>query len=209
MSSISENPSQDALAGRKAGQGLRPGEPPERQERPGQRGMEGVSTFAGNCRYLQRVDTKMRPSILPGMETDVENMTLAQGRIAMLLEEHGILPTAQRVEIAYLMLQEPQHLSADQVLTRSREAGLGVSKATVYNTLGLLVDKGLIREVIVDSSKVFYDSNTAPHYHFYNIDDGTLADVDVRELAIDSLPMPPAGTVATGVDIVIRIRNRD
>ena len=142
------------------------------------------------------------------METNVENSNLWQGRVASRLEEHGIIPTVQRVEIASLMLAEPQHLSADQVLARSKAAGLSISKATVYNTLGLLVAKGLVREVIVDSSKVFYDSNTAGHYHFYNVDDGTLADVELGEVPIDSLPLPPEGTVATGMDIVIRIRNR-
>lgn len=131
-----------------------------------------------------------------------------RARIAELLEEKCILPTVQRVEIAGLMLAESQHLSADQVLARSRAAGLTVSKATVYNTLGLLVDKGLVREVIVDSTKVFYDSNTGQHHHFFNVDDGTLTDILPVSLPVDRLPAPPEGTETAGVDIVIRIRNK-
>ena len=141
------------------------------------------------------------------METS-EVLSPDRARIAELLEQKNILPTVQRIEIAGLMLAEAQHLSADQVLARSRAAGLTVSKATVYNTLGLLVEKGLVREVIVDSTKVFYDSNPGPHHHFYNMDDATLTDISPVTLPIDRLPLPPEGTETTGVDIVIRIRNK-
>lgn len=128
--------------------------------------------------------------------------------VGQILAAHGILPTAQRVDIAALVLGTRQHISAEQVLMRARNEGLAVSKATVYNTLGLFVTRGLVREVIVDSGCVFYDSNTEPHYHFYNIDDGTLADVPTVHVPIEQLPEPPPGTVTAGVDIVIRIRNQ-
>jgi Fur family iron response transcriptional regulator len=128
--------------------------------------------------------------------------------IAAVLSARDILPTPQRVELATLLLACRQHVSAEQVMTRARKVGLTVSKATVYNTLGLFVERGLIREVIVDSDRVFYDSNTEPHYHFYNVDDGTLADVAIVHVPIEQLPPPPPGTVTDGVDIVIRIRNR-
>ena len=127
--------------------------------------------------------------------------------ITALLEKHDILPTSQRVEIAALMLAEHQHMSADQVLAHIRLSGeAAVSKATVYNTLGLFAEKGLLREVIVDPTKVFYDSNTHPHRHFYNVDDGRLIDFDAAECAISNLPEPPAGTVAEGVEVIVRIR---
>ncbi|HTT08656.1 MAG TPA: transcriptional repressor [Gammaproteobacteria bacterium] len=127
--------------------------------------------------------------------------------ITALLEKHDILPTSQRVEIAALMLSQHQHMSADQVLAHIREGGeTAVSKATVYNTLGLFAEKGLLREVIVDPAKVFYDSNTKPHHHFYNVDDGSLIDFDAADCAISQLPEPPAGTVAEGVEVIVRIR---
>lgn len=124
------------------------------------------------------------------------------------LHRHGILPTPQRLEIAAMLLAEAQHLSADQVMEKMLRCGAVVSKATVYNTLGLLVERGLLRQVSVDSSKSFYDSNTRPHHHFYNVDDGTLTDVEAPHLCLADLPPPPPGTYACGLDVVLRIRHR-
>jgi len=81
-----------------------------------------------------------------------------------------------------------------------------VSKATVYNTLGLFASNGLIREVIVDPARVFYDSNNSSHHHFYNIDTGELTDIDSDSMELAELPDMPDGTVAAGVDIIIRVR---
>jgi Fur family transcriptional regulator, iron response regulator len=120
----------------------------------------------------------------------------------------GISPTPQRVEVAALLLERTQHLSADQVLARLMESDAPVSKATVYNTLGLFAERGLVREVMVDATKVFYDSNTSAHHHFFNIDDGTLLDVASDDVVIDQLPAAPAGTRTDSVDIVIRVRNQ-
>ncbi len=126
--------------------------------------------------------------------------------IPTLLECHGILATPQRIDIAAVMLSEEHHLSADQVLTRVQSGGAAVSKATVYNTLGLFAEKGLIRQVIVDPAKVFYDSNTRAHYHFFNTDSGDLIDFDADLLGVTELPPLPEGTVAEGVDVIIRVR---
>ena len=128
--------------------------------------------------------------------------------IPATLLRFGISPTPQRVEVAALLLERTQHLSADQVLARLLENDAPVSKATVYNTLGLFAERGLVREVMVDATKVFYDSNTLPHHHFFNIDDGSLLDVASGEVVIDQLPAAPAGTRTDSVDIVIRVRNQ-
>lgn len=124
-----------------------------------------------------------------------------------LLRRHGITPTAQRVQIALLLLARSQHMSADELLYQLNLGESKVSKATVYNTLGLFVEKGLVREVIVDPSKVFYDSNLNPHHHFFNTDSGCLIDIPPGELGLDKLPPAPPGMQATGVDIIIRVRN--
>ncbi|MGE0386738.1 MAG: Fur family transcriptional regulator [Gammaproteobacteria bacterium] len=128
--------------------------------------------------------------------------------VERLLEAHGITPTAQRVDIARVLLAAPQHLSADQVLARLHVTGAPVSKATVYNTLGLFAARGLIRQVIVDPTKVFFDSNTAAHHHFYNADSGELTDIDRAALVTGDLPEPPAGTEIAAVDVIIRVRAR-
>jgi len=127
-------------------------------------------------------------------------------RIAELLRGHGIGLTQQRIEIAGMLLERPQHLSAEQVLSQVNAAGGSVSKATVYNTLGLFAEKGLVREVIVDPSRVFYDSNTDPHHHLYEVTTGRLEDIDPALVSVARLPALPPGTVVEGVDVVVRVR---
>lgn len=132
---------------------------------------------------------------------------ISTGRIQALLAEHAIRPTSQRVEIAAVLLSQPQHLSADQVLSRVNRTSAIVSKATVYNTLNLFAEKGLIREVIIESGKAFYDSNTDVHHHIYNEDTGMLLDVAAADMVIENIPDSPEGTVNSGIDIIIRVRN--
>ncbi|MBI2779426.1 MAG: transcriptional repressor [Gammaproteobacteria bacterium] len=127
--------------------------------------------------------------------------------VVALMREHGITPTQQRVEIAQVLFSRPQHLSAEQVLALVNRDRHVVSKATIYNTLGLFVGKGLIREIIIDPTKVFYDPATSPHHHFYNVDTGALLDIAADAVALSKLPDLPDGTVAEGVDVVVRIRN--
>lgn len=122
------------------------------------------------------------------------------------LQDYDILPTQQRLQIAQVLLTRDQHLSADQVLELVNATGSRVSKATVYNTLGLFAQKGILREVNVDPSRVFYDTNNSPHHHFYNIDTGQLSDIDPREIPVDQLPDAPQGTSVDGVEVIIRVR---
>jgi len=133
---------------------------------------------------------------------------ISKDAIKGALLDHAIRPTSQRVEIARVLLCEPQHLSADQVLARVNAQRPLVSKATVYNTLNLFAERGLIRQVNIESGRVFYDSNTEVHHHLYNEDTGMLQDLPASALRIDSMPALPEGTVGTGVDVIIRIRNK-
>lgn len=125
-----------------------------------------------------------------------------------LLDQHGIMTTAQRVEIAEILLERPQHLSAEQIIDRLRDAGSNVSKATVYNSLKLFVEKGLIKELIVDPERRFYDSTTHAHHHFYNVDTGELSDIGDDKVRFADLPELPAGTECEGIELMIRIRER-
>lgn len=127
--------------------------------------------------------------------------------VATLLRDHGVSPTHQRVEIAYALFSRCAHLSADQVLAIVNQHDAQTSKATVYNTLNLLVEKKLIREVIVDPARVFYDPNTTPHHHFYNLDSGELSDIDAGDIEVARLPALPAGMVTDGVEVIVRIRS--
>lgn len=89
-----------------------------------------------------------------------------------MLRESGITPTHQRIRIGEVLFSCKQHLSAEEVLVAVNQNDDEVSKATVYNTLGVFAQHGLIREVIVDPSKVFYDSNLSKHHHLYYSDSG-------------------------------------
>ncbi len=130
------------------------------------------------------------------------------GDVGELLASHGISPTQQRRQIARIMFARPQHLSAEQILERVNQGEHHVSKATVYNTLGLFTRKGLVREVVVDPSKIFYDSNTRPHHHYFNLSTGMLSDIDDDKIALSQLPTPPDGTELEGIDIIVRLRNK-
>ena len=123
-----------------------------------------------------------------------------------LLRKHGINPTHQRIEIAYALFSKQEHLSADQILAIVNTKHSETSKATVYNTLNLFVEKKLIREVIVDPSKVFYDPNTYEHHHFYDVVSGHLTDIDAADFKISGLPQLPVGVITEGIDIIVRIR---
>ncbi len=131
-----------------------------------------------------------------------------EARVARCLSAHGHQVTAQRMRLARLIFARPQHLSAEDVLRMAVTAGIKVSKATVYNTLNLFAECGLVREVNVDTDRLYYDSTTAPHHHFFNEDTGELSDVPLDAVSVADLPEPPAGTETAGIDVVIRIRNR-
>lgn len=126
--------------------------------------------------------------------------------ILSLLEQHGILPTPQRIEVAEVLLERPQHLSAEQIIERLKQAGSGVSKATVYNTLNLFGERGLVRELMVDPERKFYDSTTRPHHHFYNVDTGELVDIPDEQVRFANLPALPEGTESESVEVLIRVR---
>lgn len=119
----------------------------------------------------------------------------------------GIMPTRQRVEIAQVLFARCEHMSADQLLAAVNAREPLASKATVYNTLNLLARHKLVREVLVDPDRVFYDPNTTPHHHFYNVDTGEISDIDGSDIAFAQLPELPRGMVSDGVDVVVRIRS--
>lgn len=136
----------------------------------------------------------------------MESTEPQRAAVSRTLRQHGVIPTEQRIQIGCAVLTRPIHFSADQLHEQISRAGAQVSKATVYNTLGLFVEKGLLRQVLVDPSKVFYDSNMSPHHHFYDVDSGELEDIDASRIEIGALPEMSEGVRIEGVDVVVRIR---
>ena len=126
--------------------------------------------------------------------------------ILVEFSKYGILPTAQRLEVAGILLAKPQHLSAEQIIDHLRINGSGVSKATVYNTLNLFCERGLVNECLVDPERRFYDSTTEPHHHFYNMDTGELTDIPHQNIQISGLPDLPEDFHLDGIEVVIKGR---
>lgn len=125
---------------------------------------------------------------------------------AALLKHHGVYPTSQRMAIAGIVFERNQHLTADEIYDRVKVAA-NVSRATVYNTMGLFSEQGLVREIKADSSRTFYDSNTSRHHHFFNIDTGELTDFDPEVFSVPSPDKLPSGTELHSIDVVVRVRN--
>ena len=122
------------------------------------------------------------------------------------LQACGIRATAQRLQIAELLLAAPQHLSAEQIAEALHGRGGEVSKATVYNTLNLFAARGLIRQLAVDDARSWFDSNVLPHYHFHDETTGALTDVALPEVQFSRLPPVPEGMEVASLDLVIRLR---
>ena len=123
-----------------------------------------------------------------------------------MLQSFKISPTRQRVEIAQFLFQKPQHLSAEKILDGVTSAGNRVSRATVYNTMGLFANKGVVREVLIDRERVFYDSNTRTHQHLYNVDTGELTDIYDADIEMVAQPDVPEGLKLVDKDIVFKVR---
>jgi Fur family iron response transcriptional regulator len=126
--------------------------------------------------------------------------------IARRLSLHGVQATRQRVRIASVLLDRDQHVNAEQLLDLLRDRGIRVSKATVYNTLNLFAERGLVRQLSVDGQRTWFDSNVEPHYHFQQADSGLLTDIPIPDVAFERLPPPPPGMEVAGIDLVIRLR---
>ncbi len=128
-------------------------------------------------------------------------------RVSRTLESHEIKATRQRVDVASVLLAKHIHLSADEVFSRVEALGSTVSRATVYNTLSLMVERGILNQVIVDPTRVFYDSNTVAHHHVFDTDTGKLTDVAPGDVEVSRMPTLPAGKSLEGVDVIIRVKS--
>ncbi len=133
---------------------------------------------------------------------------LERSEVISLLQHFKISPTRQRVEIAEFLFQCPQHLSAEKILAGVTSVGNRVSRATVYNTMGLFSSKGVVREILIDRERVFYDSNPKVHQHLYNVDSGELTDVFDAEVGMLSEPELPEGLRIVDTDIIYKVTSR-
>ncbi len=124
------------------------------------------------------------------------------------LANAGLRPTRQRMSLASLLVGDGQdrHVTAESLYDAACRSGEKVSLATVYNTLKAFCDAGLMREITVDGSKSYFDTNMSDHPHFFWEDSATLSDAPAEELEIHRLPTAPQGAEIAKVDVVIRLR---
>ena len=124
------------------------------------------------------------------------------------LVDAGLRPTRQRVALAELLVGDGlhRHVTAESLFEAAKKNGDAVSLATVYNTLRAFCEAGLLREITVDGSKSYFDTNISDHPHFYWEDSAKLTDAPAQELEIARLPQTPEGAEIASVDVVIRLR---
>lgn len=133
---------------------------------------------------------------------------MARKDIVQKLKQYGVMPTSQRIEVASVLLARPQHLSADQIIDKLKGKRSTVSKATVYNTLKLFSEQGLVKELSVDSTRKFYDSTTHAHHHFFHVETGKLSDIPESQVSIKGLSPLPKGTEQESVEVLVKVRNK-
>lgn len=113
---------------------------------------------------------------------------MKSGDEVSILRDHGINPSAQRVAVAEYVLHTDEHPSADEVWSRVRRRFPHVSRATVYNTVNLFVEKGLLRHLVLTEGRVVFDPKTDDHHHFIDEESGRIHDVPWEAIKISNAP---------------------
>ena len=137
----------------------------------------------------------------------VRTMPSRKPCLTAVLRMAGLRPTRQRVALAELLFGGPhRHVSAEQLHGEATDARVGVSLATIYNTLHQFHEAGLLREVAVDASRSYFDTDTSDHHHFYVEDEQRMIDIPASSVEFAALPAAPEGMMVSHVDVVIRVR---
>ncbi|HYY83691.1 MAG TPA: Fur family transcriptional regulator [Beijerinckiaceae bacterium] len=125
------------------------------------------------------------------------------------LRRVGLRPTRQRVSLGWLLFAKgDRHVTAEVLYDEARRARVPVSLATVYNTLHQFTEAGLLRQLAVDGSKAYFDTNPTEHHHFFLEDEGELVDVPAQGVTVGALPEAPEGMEVAGVEVIIRLRRK-
>jgi len=123
-----------------------------------------------------------------------------------LLRTAKLRPTRQRLALARLLFDKgDRHVTAEQLHGEAQAAVVRVSLATVYNTLHQFIAAGLLREVVVDPGRSYFDTNVSNHHHFFFEETGRLQDIPSSDVGVVQLPSPPPGTAIRRVDVIIRV----
>ena len=126
-----------------------------------------------------------------------------------MLREVGLRPTRQRMALGWILFAKgDRHLTAEMLYEEATKAKVPVSLATVYNALHQFTEAGLLRQVAVDGSKTYFDTNTTAHHHFFVEGDNALVDIPGADEIVGKMPAAPAGYEIARIDVVVRLRRK-
>ena len=126
-----------------------------------------------------------------------------------LLRQAGLRPTRQRMMLGeFLFSNGGRHVTADMIYTEAATANMPISRATVYNTLNQFTEAGLLRQIGIDGTKSFFDTNPGAHHHFFVDHEDRLLDVPAPGVEIDRLPEPLPGYEISRIDVVLHLRRK-
>ncbi len=124
------------------------------------------------------------------------------------LRNAELRPTRQRLALAKMLFDGPdRHVTAETLHGESSANNISVSLATVYNTLNQFTSAGLLREIVVDGDRSYFDTNTTDHHHFYHVESCKLEDIKGDDVVLEKLPPAPTGTTISRVDVIVRVNN--
>lgn len=126
-----------------------------------------------------------------------------------MLRDVGLRPTRQRMALGWMLFGKgDRHVTAEILDEEALSAKVPVSLATIYNTLHQFTDAGLLRQVAVDGSKTYFDTNVSEHHHFFIEGENDLVDILPSEVVVGSTPVPPEGYEVARIDVVVRLRRK-
>ena len=129
--------------------------------------------------------------------------------VKSMLRDVGLRPTRQRMALGWILFAKgDRHLTAEMLYEEATKAKVPVSLATVYNTLHQFTEVGLLRQVAVDGSKTYFDTNASQHHHFFVEGENALLDIPHSDVVVGRTPMPPEGYEIARIDVVVRLRRK-
>jgi Fur family iron response transcriptional regulator len=129
--------------------------------------------------------------------------------VKALLRQVGLRPTRQRMALGWILFGKgDRHLTAERLYEEATRAKVPVSLATVYNTLHQFTEVGLLRQIAVDGSKTYFDTNNSTHHHFFIEGENSVLDIPDSDVVVGNTPKPPEGYEIARVDVVVRLRKK-
>src|SRR6266436_6491314 len=129
--------------------------------------------------------------------------------VKSMLRQVGLRPTRQRMALGWILFGKgDRHLTAEALYEEASRAKVPVSLATIYNTLHQFTEVGLLRQVAVDGSKTYFDTNVTEHHHFFVEGENALLDIPDAEAIVGKMPLAPPGFAISRVDVVVRLKRK-